>query len=316
MSQSTASLLERLRGQIRKLEAAPRELLMALRTGLPELDALGVFRLGGAVELTGEEASGRTTVAMSVVAAVCREQRLAAWVDGPQELYPPAALSLGVELERLLIVRPKAPRQLVWAAVQLLRSGAFTCVVLDVTHTGLVLSLTETKKLLDAARAGGSLLVLLTGLAAGATGLVRLTLRQAPPRPWLKALTEEPASTFWAPEIDGLSPEADDGPVFELEAPHGKRTQVPRARLSRCEVVPLRRAAQLAEAPGLLHVVASDSLKRRRRNLERDGYPGFPGTGRPGREGPLTLPRAAEPRTTQPGARAADWPALSGRNWK
>jgi hypothetical protein len=139
----------------------------------------------------------------------------------------------------------------------------------------------------------------------------RLTLRQA-----------QGERIFCAPEIEGIDPdpdpdpEADDGPVFELEAPHGKRTQVPRARLSRCEVVPLRRAAQLAEAPGLLHVVASDSLKRRRRNLERDGYPGFPGTGRPGREGPLTLPRAAEPRTTQPGERAADWPALSGRNWK
>jgi hypothetical protein len=137
----------------------------------------------------------------------------------------------------------------------------------------------------------------------------RLTLRQA---------QGERSSTFWAPEPERIDPEAFDGPIFELEAPHGKRTQVPRARLSRCEVVPLRRATQLAEAPGLLQVVAADSLKRRRRNLERDGYPGFPGIGRPGREGPLTLPRAAEPRTaaTQPGARAADWPAPAGRNWK
>lgn len=178
MRENTAVLLERLRGQIRKLEAQPRALVMALSSGEEELDALGVFRLGAGVELCGEEASGRTTLALSVVAAACREKRLAAWVDGPQELYPPAAVSLGVELERLLIIRPKAPAQLVWSAVQLLRSGAFACVVLDVTHTGVLPSLTDTKKLLDAARAGGSLLVLLTSQRTPAQGLVRLMLRQ------------------------------------------------------------------------------------------------------------------------------------------
>lgn len=279
MSESTAGLLERLRGQIRKLEAAPRTVLMALRCGVSELDDLGVFRLGAGVELTGEEASGRTTLALSVVASVCREKRLAAWVDGPHELFPPAALCLGVELERLLIVRPKEVGQLVWAAVQLLRSGAFTCVVLDVTHTGLVLSLTDTKKLLDAARAGGSLLVLVTAAHAPAAGLQRLSLRQVSPS----------SSAVRLASVDDAA--VDEGPIFELSAAHGRHLRVPRARLSTSPPVPHRRTRHVFASPSLVRVAPSVSLQRPRKNFERDGYRHFSGAhGRPGREGPLNLP--------------------------
>ena len=82
----TTAVVEQLREKIRKLEAQPRELVMALRTGVTELDDFGAFRLGTGVELCGEEASGRTTVALSLVAAAGREKRLSAWVDGPSEL--------------------------------------------------------------------------------------------------------------------------------------------------------------------------------------------------------------------------------------
>jgi hypothetical protein len=296
MSENTAALLDRLRGQIRKLEAQPRALLMALRTGVEEVDALGVFRLGAGVELCGEEASGRTTLALSVVAAACRQKRLAAWVDGPQELYPPAAVSLGVELERLLIVRPKAPGQLVWSAVQLLRSGAFSCVVLDVMHTGVVPSLTDTKKLLDAARAGGSLLVLVTSQAAPAQGLVRLMLRQhregarGAAGGHLRCVEggrgpsegpggAEPGSSRAPPREDF---------TFLIESPHGRRTQLPRARLVR-EGVPVRRARTIGAAAAPLRVVPAESFARPRKNFDRDGY-GLLGQGRPGREGPIALP--------------------------
>ena len=74
----------------------------------------------------------------------------------------PEVAALGVDLSRLLIVRPRAPAQLVWSAVQLCRSGAFSCVVLDLTHTGVRLSLAEGKKLVEAAGKGGTALVLLT----------------------------------------------------------------------------------------------------------------------------------------------------------
>jgi hypothetical protein len=277
----TAALLERLRGQIRSLEAQPRQLVMALRTGLAEVDDLGAFCLGAGVELCGEEASGRTTLALSLVAAAGRQQRLSAWVDGPAELYPPAALSLGVELSRLLIVRPRAPRQLVWSAVQLLRSGAFTCVVLDVTHTGVVPSPVDCKKLLDAARAGGSLLVLLTSLASPAHGLVRFTLR-----------LQRPGSGGHLRCLEGGLARG-DGPgeevVYELDTQRGRRARLQRARLSRDEA-PVRRAGALEAPPAVVRVGADASLQRPRKNLERDGYPGLHAQGRPGREGPLRLP--------------------------
>jgi len=166
-----------LRERIRALEAAPRQLLSVVRTGVAAFDGLlpqGGLPLGQAVELWGEAASGRTSLTLRAVAAAQRAGRLCAWVDGPAELYPPTAAALGVDLRALLMVRPRAPGQLVWAAQQLARSGAFACVVLDVTHTGARLGLAEGKKLQDAAVASGTLLLLLTPRDAPADGMLRL----------------------------------------------------------------------------------------------------------------------------------------------
>jgi len=178
----SSATVAQLRQQIRKLQAAPRQYLAVLRTGIRELDRLlpgGGVPLGQALELCGEAASGRTSLALRAVAAATRESRLAAYVDGPKEIYPPTVSALGVDLRRLLIVRPRAPRQLGWTAVQLARSGAFACVVLDLTHTGVRLSLAEGKKLADAAVKGGSALVLLTSPSAPADGMVRLSIEAA-----------------------------------------------------------------------------------------------------------------------------------------
>ena len=274
MARETTAVVEQLREKIRKLEAQPRQLVMALRTGLTALDDLGAFRLGSGVELCGEEASGRTTVALSLVAAAGREKRLSAWVDGPGELYPPAAAAMGVTLSRLLIARPKSPGQLVWTAVQLLRSGAFTCVVLDVTHTGLKLTMTDTKKLLDAARTGGALLVLVTSLTAQGQGFVRLMLQtQSVSAAGVRSLhvVREP-----------IEARVSVSPDFEISAPHGRQT-VLRGR-------PLR--GRFLErpwpAPEPQRVVPRDSLQRPKKNLLRDGYP--LSWGRPGRDMPLSLP--------------------------
>jgi recombination protein RecA len=171
-----AGTVERLREQIRKLQAAPRQFLAQLKTGLAAFDALmpsGGLPLGHAVELCGEPASGRTSLALRILAAATRERRLAAYVDAPAELYPPAAAALGVSLERLLIVRPKTAPDAVWSALQLARSGAFAAVVLDLTHTGLRLALPQSKKLADAAVHGGALLTLLTPPQAPADGMTR-----------------------------------------------------------------------------------------------------------------------------------------------
>lgn len=183
-SPERSATVERLRDQIRRLQAAPRSYLSVLRTGVERFDRLmpgGGLPLGQAVELWGEAASGRTSLALRAVAAATREERLCAYVDGPQELYPPAASALGVELERMLIVRPRAPKHLVWTAVQLLRSGAFACVVLDLTHTGVRLHLVEGRKLAEAAQKGGALLLLLTPPDAPGDGMVRLKVEARGP---------------------------------------------------------------------------------------------------------------------------------------
>ncbi|MBM7116006.1 recombinase RecA [Archangium primigenium] len=181
-----AVTVEALREQIRRLQAAPRTYLAALRTGVEAFDALlpgGGLPLGQVVELWGERASGRTSLALRAVAAAHREGRLCAYVDGSGELYPPAAMAAGVDASRLLIVRPRTVEQLAWSAVQLVRSGAFACVVLDLTRAppgavrgeaGVRLSPAEGKRLVDAAARGGTLLLLLTAPEAPADGLLRL----------------------------------------------------------------------------------------------------------------------------------------------
>lgn len=219
----SAVVVEKLREEIRRLQAAPRSYLVALRTGVTAFDALfpdGGLPLGTAVELWGEAASGRTSLALRAVSAAVREQRLCAWVDGPRELYPPAASALGVDLEALLIVRPRAPGQLVWTAVQLLRSGAFACVVLDLTHTGVRLQLPEGKKLQDAAQKGGSLLVMLTPKNAPGDGMMRLSteaqgiagLRVEVLRS-RRGATGQGALIPWADLYPGR------GPIYRYEAP-------------------------------------------------------------------------------------------------
>jgi hypothetical protein len=168
--------VERLREEIRKLQAAPRCYLAALRTGIRPFDELlpsAGLPLGQAIELWGEAASGRTTLALRALASATQEDRLGAYVDGPRELYPLAAAALGVDLSRFLIVRPNAPGKLVWTAVQLARSGAFACIALDLTHTAVRLSLAEGKKLSDAAFRGGCCLLMLTPPEAPGDGMVR-----------------------------------------------------------------------------------------------------------------------------------------------
>ena len=177
--------LEALRKQIRTLQASPRTYLATLRTGIPAIDGLmpaGGFPLGKVVELSGEAAAGRTTLALQAIATATREKHLAAYVDGPGELYPPFAAGVGVDLDRLLMVRPKAPRRLVWTALQLARCGAFTCVALDLTHTGVQISLPECKKLSDAAFKGGACILVLSPKAGVGAGRLRLEVCATAPR--------------------------------------------------------------------------------------------------------------------------------------
>jgi protein ImuA len=138
MSSATTQhdVLTRLRDEIRRIERRPARRAGALPCGVPAVDALlpGGFPCGALSELRGGPASGKTAVALSLVARLPRGA-LAAFIDGRGELYPPAAVAMGVDLDRLLIVRPppgeEGARLALWAAEALLGSGAFTAVAID-----------------------------------------------------------------------------------------------------------------------------------------------------------------------------------------
>ena len=248
-SPAPSFVVDQLREQIRRLQAAPRTYVTHLRTGVAPLDALlpgGGFPLGHAVELCGESASGRTSIALRTVAAAHRELRLCAWVDGPGELYAPAASVLGVDLSRLLIARPAQTRQLAWTAVQLARSGAFSCVVLDLTRTGVRLQSTEAKRLGDAAFRGGSLVLMLTPPEAPSEGGLRMSTQACGPEgldvellrsrhggvgqrvrvPWAALYPQE------SPEYDEVAPADWVAPTL----PSGQRGGSPFVRVKRSDV--------------------------------------------------------------------------------
>jgi protein ImuA len=130
------AVLARLRDEIRRLERRPARRPGVLASGVASVDALlpGGFPCGALSELRGGPASGKTAVALGLVAGL-GAGALAAWVDGRGELYPPAAAALGVDLGRLLLVRPPAgggdPLLALWAAEALLGSGAFAAVAID-----------------------------------------------------------------------------------------------------------------------------------------------------------------------------------------
>lgn len=129
-----SAALDVLRARIRALEGGARVERRRVSSGVDELDdLLGGLPVPGIVEICGPEGSGRARVALGVAAAVTRSGRSVAWVDPLARLYPPSAADHGVRLEQLLVVRPaedgSAPWA--WATEQLLRSGCFGLVVVD-----------------------------------------------------------------------------------------------------------------------------------------------------------------------------------------
>lgn len=135
-----AQLLEELRERIRHIERRPPRRAAFEATGLEAVDGLlpgGGFPRGALSEIQGEPGSGKTALCLSTMARSMRADGLAAFVDGRGELYPPAAAALGVDLARLLLVRPPASggglgiATALWSAEVLLGSGAFEVVALD-----------------------------------------------------------------------------------------------------------------------------------------------------------------------------------------
>jgi hypothetical protein len=129
-----SAALDELRARIRELEGAPAVQRRRAPSGVPAWDAIAQgLPVPGVVEISGPEGAGRSRLALALAAPQTRLGRRVAWVDPMSRLYPPSAEDHGVDLGRLMIVRPpedgSAPWA--WATEQLLRSGCFALVVVD-----------------------------------------------------------------------------------------------------------------------------------------------------------------------------------------
>ena len=106
----------------------------ALSTGSLSLDlALGIGGVprGRIVEIYGPEASGKTTLALHVVASAQKNGGEAAYIDVEHALEPAYARALGVDIDSLLISQPDTGEQALDIAESLVRSGAVDVVVVD-----------------------------------------------------------------------------------------------------------------------------------------------------------------------------------------
>ena len=106
----------------------------SIPTGSLPLDlALGVGGLprGRVVELFGPEASGKSTLAMHIVAEAQRQGEVCAYIDAEHALDPIYARAIGVDIDELLLSQPDYAEQGLEIADTLIRSGAIGVVVID-----------------------------------------------------------------------------------------------------------------------------------------------------------------------------------------
>ena len=106
----------------------------ALSTGSLSLDlALGIGGIpkGRIIEIYGPEASGKTTLALHVVASSQKQGGTAAYIDVEHALEPAYARALGVDIDSVLISQPDTGEQALDITESLVRSGAVDVVVVD-----------------------------------------------------------------------------------------------------------------------------------------------------------------------------------------
>ena len=123
------------KGSIMRLGANDRRIeVEAISTGSLGLDiALGIGGLprGRVIEIYGPESSGKTTLALSVVAEAQKKGGICAFIDAEHALDPVYARKLGVKVEDLLISQPDDGEQALEIADTLVRSGAVDVLVVD-----------------------------------------------------------------------------------------------------------------------------------------------------------------------------------------
>ncbi|WKZ30209.1 MAG: recombinase RecA [Candidatus Dojkabacteria bacterium] len=133
---SAVSLIEKRfgEGSIMRLGSRKKLKIEAIPTGALTLDAaLGVGGVprGRVVEIFGPEASGKTTLALHVIAEAQRMGGKAAFIDAEHALDPARAKVIGVDINDLYISQPDFGEQALDILETLVRSGAFDVIVVD-----------------------------------------------------------------------------------------------------------------------------------------------------------------------------------------
>jgi len=122
------------KGAVMKMSDKGEMSIETVPTGALALDlALGVGGLprGRVVEIFGPESSGKSTLAMHVVAEAQRNGGICAYIDAEHAMDPVYAKAIGVDIDELLISQPDTGEQALEIADTLIRSGALDVVVID-----------------------------------------------------------------------------------------------------------------------------------------------------------------------------------------
>ncbi|MDB5302411.1 MAG: hypothetical protein JWO87_4074 [Phycisphaerales bacterium] len=164
-----------------------------LITGFPAIDALapsGGFATGAVHEVLSE--TGVPSLVLPVlVARIAAQSGWVIWCDLDRQFYPPGAATMGLPLERLVILRPANEREQLWAATECLRSaGVAACVVAQSR-----LTFVQARRLQLAAERGGGVGLLLRPpdavsrpYAAATRWIVRPTAGERTVQRWLVEL--------------------------------------------------------------------------------------------------------------------------------
>src|SRR5271157_3961945 len=122
------------KGAVLRLGADNAVPVLVISSGCLSIDAalgVGGFPRGRVVEVFGPESSGKTTLALQVIAQAQKAGGVAAFIDAEHALDPGYARKLGVKTDELLVSQPDYGEQALEIADMLVRSGAVDLIVID-----------------------------------------------------------------------------------------------------------------------------------------------------------------------------------------
>ncbi len=122
------------KGSIMRLGERPRQDIGAISTTCLSLDAaigVGGFPRGRIVEVYGPEMSGKTTLALTIVASAQKTGGICAYIDAEHAMDPEYATKLGVNIDDMLISQPDSGEQALEIAETLIRSNSVDVIVID-----------------------------------------------------------------------------------------------------------------------------------------------------------------------------------------